>query len=40
MGLESLGKLWKLMMQFYRTWKVLEKERLFQNGDGKVLGIF
>ena len=34
--LESFGKLWKLIMQFSRTWRVLEK-RGFQNGYGKVL---
>ena len=28
--LESLGKLWKLIMRFSRTWKVLEKERFFK----------
>ena len=26
--LESFGKLWTLKMPFFRTWKVLEKERI------------
>ena len=28
--LESFGMLWKLILQFHRTWKVLEKERFFK----------
>ena len=26
----DLGKLWKLIMQFYKTWKVLVKEKFFK----------
>jgi len=37
--LESFGKLCKLIMQVSRTKKVLEKERFFQNGYGKVLDV-
>ena len=28
--LESFGKLWKLVMPFSRTWKVLEKDKFFK----------
>ena len=27
---KGFGKLWKLIMQFSRTWKVLEKEKFFK----------
>ena len=29
-GFWSVGKLWKLIMQFSRTWKLLEKEMFFK----------
>ena len=32
----GFGKLWKLTSQFSRTWKVLGKERLYQNGFFKM----
>ena len=34
-ALDSLGKLWKLIMQFFRTCKVVRKEKFFKNGYGE-----